>query len=124
MTGSGKTGLCLDILEEAAMDGIPAIAIDPKGDLGNLLLTFPDLKAENFRPWIDEDEARRQNLDPEVFAAHQADTWRKAAGTVEQEKQKLAQLETDLAAEVAALEAEYNPAGEALEKTTLKPKRG
>src|SRR5512137_350656 len=45
MTGSGKTGLCLSLLEEAAIDGIPAIAIDPKGDIANLLLTFPDLKA-------------------------------------------------------------------------------
>src|SRR5579862_6657935 len=53
MTGSGKTGLCLALLEEAAIDGIPAIAIDPKGDLGNLLLTFPDLAASDFRPWID-----------------------------------------------------------------------
>src|SRR5271165_72501 len=57
MTGSGKTGLCLTLLEEAAIDGIPAIAIDPKGDLGNLLLTFPDLQPGDFRQWIDADEA-------------------------------------------------------------------
>ncbi|MFH1946311.1 MAG: DUF87 domain-containing protein, partial [Acidobacteriota bacterium] len=57
MTGSGKTGLCIGLLEEAAIDGIPAIIIDPKGDLGNLMLTFPDLKPENFLPWIDPDEA-------------------------------------------------------------------
>src|SRR5512144_1581201 len=57
MTGSGKTGLCLSLIEEAAIDGVPAILIDPKGDLGNLLLTFPRLSAEDFRPWIDEDEA-------------------------------------------------------------------
>src|SRR5918999_2688358 len=57
MTGSGKTGLCIGLLEEAAIDGVPVIAIDPKGDLGNLLLTFPDLSAADFRPWIDEDEA-------------------------------------------------------------------
>ena len=50
MTGSGKTGLCVGILEEAVMDGIPAIIIDPKGDLPNLLLTFPDLQPEDFRP--------------------------------------------------------------------------
>lgn len=50
MTGSGKTGLCIGLLEEAALDGIPAIVIDPKGDLGNLLLTFPGLAAEDFRP--------------------------------------------------------------------------
>ena len=50
MTGSGKTGLCLSLLEEAAIDGIPTIAIDPKGNLGNLLLTFPDLKSKDFKP--------------------------------------------------------------------------
>ncbi len=53
MTGSGKTGLCLSLLEEAAIDGVPAIAIDPKGDLGNLLLSFPELRPEDFAPWID-----------------------------------------------------------------------
>ena len=63
MTGSGKTGLCLSLLEEAALDGIPAIAIDPKGDLGNLLLAFPNLAPSDFRPWIDESEAaRKQNV--------------------------------------------------------------
>ncbi len=59
MTGSGKTGLCLSLIEEAAIDGVPVIAIDPKGDIGNLLLTFPELAPEDFRPWVDEDEARR-----------------------------------------------------------------
>src|SRR6186997_218119 len=57
MTGSGKTGLCLSLLEEAAIDSIPAIIIDPKGDLGNLMLTFPSLKGEDFQPWINEDDA-------------------------------------------------------------------
>ena len=51
MTGSGKTGLCIDTLEEAAIDGIPALVIDPKGDLANLLLTFPTLSTEEFQPW-------------------------------------------------------------------------
>src|SRR5215207_1689560 len=55
MTGSGKTGLCISLLEEAAIDGIPAIVIDPKGDLPNLLLTFPELRPDDFRPWINED---------------------------------------------------------------------
>ena len=59
MTGSGKTGLCLSLLEEAAIDGIPAIAIDPKGDIANLALTFPQLRAEDFRPWVDPGEAAR-----------------------------------------------------------------
>ena len=60
MTGSGKTGLCLALLEEAAMDNIPAIIIDPKGDISNLLLMFPDLDARSFRPWINEDDAAKK----------------------------------------------------------------
>src|SRR5436189_2829593 len=62
MTGSGKTGLCLSLLEEAAIDGVPALVIDPKGDLGNLLLAFPQLRPEDFRPWIDPAEAARRGL--------------------------------------------------------------
>ena len=77
MTGSGKTGLCLALLEEAAIDGIPAIIIDPKGDLGNLLLTFPDLRAEDFRPWVNAEDAQRKGLDPDAYAAQQADMWKK-----------------------------------------------
>ena len=60
MTGSGKTGLCIALLEEAAIDGIPAIVIDPKGDLANLLLTFPELRPEDFQPWVNEDDARTE----------------------------------------------------------------
>jgi hypothetical protein len=77
MTGSGKTGLALSLLEEAAIDGIPAIAIDPKGDLGNLLLAFPDLKPSDFRPWIDPAEAGRKGLSPDDFAQKTAETWKK-----------------------------------------------
>src|SRR6185295_9843535 len=76
MTGSGKTGLCIDLLEEAALDGIPALVIDPKGDLANLLLTFPDLKPEDFAPWINLDDAARKGLSPADFAAQQAELWR------------------------------------------------
>jgi hypothetical protein len=76
MTGSGKTGLCLSLLEEAALDGIPAIAIDPKGDLGNLLLAFPQLEASDFRPWIEPQEAARKQMSPDDFAAGQAELWR------------------------------------------------
>src|SRR5688572_2409103 len=76
MTGSGKTGLCLSLIEEAAIDGVPVIAIDPKGDLGNLLLTFPKLAAEDFRPWVDEDEARRAGVTADQFAAAEAQRWR------------------------------------------------
>ena len=77
MTGSGKTGLCFALLEEAAMDNIPAIVIDPKGDITNLLRTFPYLAAEDFRPWINESDARKKGVDADTFAAQQAETWRK-----------------------------------------------
>ena len=62
MTGSGKTGLCVSLLEEAAMDGVPALIIDPKGDLGNLMLTFPGLTAAEFQPWVDPAEAARRGI--------------------------------------------------------------
>jgi len=76
MTGSGKTGLCLALLEEAAIDGIPAIAIDPKGDLANLLLTFPELRGADFQPWLDPGEVQRSGMAPADFAAQTAKTWR------------------------------------------------
>jgi len=76
MTGSGKTGLCLSLLEEAGIDGIPAIAIDPKGDLGNLLLTFPELRPQDFAPWIDEQAASAAGRTPEELAAETAAAWR------------------------------------------------
>ena len=76
MTGSGKTGLCLSLLEEAALDGIPALMIDPKGDLGNLLLQFPNLSAQEFAPWVNEEEARQQGLSRDDFAQQQADLWK------------------------------------------------
>src|SRR6202171_2363072 len=72
MTGSGKTGLCISLLEEAAIDGVPAIAIDPKGDLTNLLLQFPGLTASEFEPWVNEDDAKRENLTRAQFAEQQA----------------------------------------------------
>jgi hypothetical protein len=75
MTGSGKTGLCIDLLEEAALDGIPAIVIDPKGDMTNLLLTFPGLRPEEFRPWVNLDDARRKGLSPDEYAQEAASTW-------------------------------------------------
>ncbi len=76
MTGSGKTGLGIDLLEEAAIDGVPVIAIDPKGDMGNLLLTFPRLQADDFQPWVDRDEAARRGLTAEQLAAQTAEQWR------------------------------------------------
>jgi hypothetical protein len=77
MTGSGKTGLCLALLEEAAIDGIPALVIDPKGDLADLMLTFPDLRPEDFLPWINEEDARKKGLEPADYARQQAELWTK-----------------------------------------------
>src|SRR4026209_1542213 len=71
MTGSGKTGLCISLLEEAAIDGIPATTIGPKGDPPNLLLTFPELRPEDFLPWINEEDAQKKGLSTAEFAAQQ-----------------------------------------------------
>jgi hypothetical protein len=76
MTGSGKTGLCIDLLEEAALDKVPALLIDPKGDMTNLLLQFPELRPEDFRPWINVDDARRKGLSDDEYATTTAETWR------------------------------------------------
>ncbi len=77
MTGSGKTGLGIGMIEEAAMDRIPVIAIDPKGDLGDLLLTFPNLKPADFEPWVSLQDAQAQGLTQQQFAEQQASTWEK-----------------------------------------------
>jgi hypothetical protein len=92
MTGSGKTGLGIGLLEEAALDHIPVIAIDPKGDMGNLLLTFPQLKAENFRPWINPRAALDKGQTPDEFAAAQAALWKKGLGQWGQSGKRIAQL--------------------------------
>jgi hypothetical protein len=77
MTGSGKTGLCVDLLEEAGMDRIPAIVIDPKGDISNLLLTFPDLDGKSFEPWVDSGQASREGMSVPEFAESEAAKWKK-----------------------------------------------
>ncbi|MDE3243071.1 MAG: ATP-binding protein [Nitrospirota bacterium] len=92
MTGSGKTGLCLGLLEEAAIDGIPALVIDPKGDLANLLLTFPQLRGEDFSPWINEDDARKKGLSPSDYARQQADLWKKGLAEWGQDGERIARL--------------------------------
>ena len=76
MTGSGKTGLCIDILEEAALQNIPVIMIDPKGDITNTLLHFPELRSRDFQPWINADSARREGKSVEEAAAATAELWR------------------------------------------------
>jgi hypothetical protein len=92
MTGSGKTGLCISLLEEAAIDGIPAIVIDPKGDLGNLLLTFPELKPEDFAPWVNEDDARIKGLSAQEYARQQAELWRKGLAAWGQDGARIQRL--------------------------------
>jgi Helicase HerA, central domain len=76
MTGSGKTGLAVVLIEEALLAGIPCLVLDPKGDMGNLLLTFPDLSAASFRPWVNEDDARSEGLSLDEFAEKTATVWR------------------------------------------------
>ncbi len=92
MTGSGKTGLCIALLEEAAMDGIPALMIDPKGDLGNLLLTFPQMRGEDFAPWINGEEARKAGVTPEEFGAAEAEKWKKGLAEWGQTPERIAAL--------------------------------
>ncbi len=92
MTGSGKTGLGIGLLEEAAIDRIPVLAIDPKGDMANLLLTFPDLAPGDFRPWINEDTARQKGMDPDSFAAQQAELWRKGLADWGQDGERIRSL--------------------------------
>ena len=92
MTGSGKTGLCVSLLEEAALDGIPAIAIDPKGDIGNLLLTFPELRPDDFQPWVDAGEAARKGKSVEDFAAATAETWRKGLADWNEDGERIRRL--------------------------------
>ena len=76
MTGSGKTGLGLVLVEEALLSGVPALIIDPKGDLTNLALTFPELRPADFRPWINEGDAARAGATPDEFAVQEATKWR------------------------------------------------
>jgi hypothetical protein len=77
MTGSGKTGLAVVLLEEALLADIPCLVLDPKGDMGNLLLTFPDLAPASFRPWVNEDDARSAGLSLDDYAARTAADWRR-----------------------------------------------
>jgi hypothetical protein len=76
MTGSGKTGLCISLIEEAAIDGVPSILIDPKGDLCNLMLTFPGLSGQDFLPWINQDDAQQKGMSAMDYANKQADVWK------------------------------------------------
>ena len=92
MTGSGKTGLCTCLLEEAALDGVPAIALDLKGDLANLLLTFPDLSAESFEPWVDPGNAARKDQSVAEYATATAEQWRKGLASWGEDGARIAAL--------------------------------
>jgi len=115
MTGSGKTGLGVGLLEEAAIDGIPAIVIDPKGDMGNLCLNFPSLQAQQFEPWVEADEATRKGMTVPEFAADRAKLWKWGLGEWDQEPDRIQRLRD--AAEVSI----YTPGSDAgLQLTILK----
>lgn len=90
MTGSGKTGLGIALLEEAAIDNIPALIIDPKGDMGNLMLTFPQLRPADFQPWIEKDEALRRGQTVEQCAAERASQWKKGLEDWDQPIERIA----------------------------------
>ena len=92
MTGSGKTGLCIGLLEEAAIDGVPSIIIDPKGDLSNLLLTFPELRGEDFEPWINEGDAEKKNISKAEYAVQQAELWSKGLADWGQSGERIQRL--------------------------------
>jgi hypothetical protein len=92
MTGSGKTGLGIGLLEEAALDHIPVIAIDPKGDMGNLLLTFPKLEPGDFEPWVNARTAADKGQTVPEFAASQAALWKKGLGAWGQDGKRIARL--------------------------------
>jgi hypothetical protein len=106
MTGSGKTGLCLSLLEEAAIDGVPAICIDPKGDLGNLMLTFPKLAPADFEPWVDAGDAARKGVSVAELAAKTAEDWKSGLSEWDQTPERIGKLRD--AAEVSI----YTPGAE------------
>jgi DNA helicase HerA-like ATPase len=92
MTGSGKTGLGISLLEEAAIDNIPSIIIDPKGDMGNLLLTFPQLQGSDFEPWIEEQDAINNGLSVPEFASKTAQTWKNGLEADFQNQERIQKL--------------------------------
>ncbi len=92
MTGSGKTGLGVVLLEEALLQGIPALILDPKGDMTNLLLTFPNLSPEEFAPWIDAEAAGREGRSVQEVAAEEARRWREGLAKWDIGPERIAQL--------------------------------
>ena len=135
MTGSGKTGLAIDLIEEALIDGVPVIAIDPKGDLGNLLLTFPTLTAAEFQPWVDPAEAERKGLTIEQTAEATAQTWQKGLAGSGIAPERIAQLKaaadfviftpgSTAGIPVSVLQSFRRPAGELGDEETQEKVKG
>jgi hypothetical protein len=96
MTGSGKTGLGIGLLEEALVDNIPVIAIDPKGDLSNLLLSFPNLSTEEFAPWVNPDAAAQAGQSVSDFAAAQANLWKKGLSDWGQDASRIQKMRSNI----------------------------
>lgn len=92
MTGSGKTGLCMSIIEEAAIDGIPVIAIDPKGDIANALLAFPQLRPADFEPWVSAEEAQRNKVSVQEQATKIAADWQNGLAQSGQTPERISRL--------------------------------
>lgn len=111
MTGSGKTGLGITLLEEAAIDHVPSIIIDPKGDMGNLLLNFPQLSPEEFQPWIDQAEANRKGVSKELYAEQTAEFWKKGLADWGQSVERVKKLANAVKMEIYT---PANPAGKQL----------
>lgn len=98
MTGSGKTGLGIVLLEEILASGIPALILDPKGDMGNLLLNFPDFRGEDFEPWVDEGTARRKGVSRSELAGQEAAKWEQglAASGIDADRMRALRSGTDI----------------------------
>jgi hypothetical protein len=96
MTGSGKTGLCVGLMEEAALNKIPALMIDPKGDITNTLLHFPNMAPEDFQPWINADQARREGKSVEQVAAETATLWKESLAKIGIGSERLTELQNSV----------------------------
>lgn len=107
MTGSGKTGLGISMIEEAALDSIPSIIIDPKGDMGNILLTFPSLSADEFKPWIDRGEAERKGETLDAYAEEVAKNWKEGLKAWGETPKRIQDLRSAVSMEI------YTPASRA-----------
>ena len=131
--GTGKTALSIAFIEEAAIDNIPVIAIDTKGELSNLFLSFPELRAENFLPWIDGDEARRNQISAEELSVREAQRWRDGLEASHQDSSRIERLRQSAVFEFytpasslgisISLQAAFSPDAELVEDRELLKER-